>query len=302
MMTRIKHDGNESYLILCEGEADKEAEFALCMAVENSIPGLLALSRHTINDERLLYYRISGMTSMGEIREPLTLTCFTALLCGIDNVLRRLDEYLIDGGHLLLVADYIYFDQAHCAPAFCLYPYEATDLRVQIRSLCEYFLEHIDQEDETLVTMAYQMYRMTRDEHFIFTRIVDELVRETDPAKDSYHKEGEILPHLREVQQTQEYAFADAKCVDKDWEEVRTKDSGEESARTKRNGPGIWRGLCLCLTGASFALLLFTCALKGYYYGSSIYQMAQMWEVQVQALILIILLALCMLIGARDRS
>jgi len=262
MNINIRHDGNDSYLIL-EEKADSEGEtFSLRMITENQIPGLLHAGQHNLNDDRQLYYRISGMISMEELcgKKQLSYEQLKQLLLGLDTVLKQLEEYLLDADNLLLSPAHIYTSTLDQDLFFCLYPCAKTDIRGQIRSLCEYLLEHIDHEDEQVVGAAYQLYRLTREDHFELSQIVERLVRSTGSPQHEGEKETDV-PVPESPESVKDENFEDSLPAD------------------TKSGGGRVVGLWACLAAASLVSMLLAFALKSYYYGYTFAQMMAEGEV-----------------------
>lgn len=285
MEINFKREANDSYLIIEENnsimiddnpEEEEDAyytDFHFRMITENSIPGLLSVSRQNFNGKNQFYYRISGKQSLKEAYEKKEMgrDDFMHLLLHLRDLLNTLNQYLLDSDYLLLSPEFIYVSATSGEVEFCMYPMNKKDIKKQIRSLCEYFLNHIDHEDEKVVSLAYQLYRLTREEKFEFHGIVSELaicVEDTECL--NYEKNTDTVENTDNVE--------DAKIVEKKYHVTEEKknialedkpqlcENDNLSAEEKIPAFKILAG---CLTGGSFLSFLYIYFVKSYFYGYS---------------------------------
>lgn len=326
MTASIKHEGNDSYLVI-DGPIHGEREnFILRMITENRIEGLLLAGKHDLNGEQQIYYRINGMVSLKERYEKCQMKKeqLAGLLLSMEEVQRQLESYLLDGDNLLLSPDHIYASTVHETFSFCLYPGSGQDIRSQIRLLAEYLLEHINHEDEEVVAMAYRFYRMTRDENFEFFQIVEELVKngertaggETWDVQPKGQQEDGIVPSdtLKERESKNENMSWDAQPGGErrnsgiPWDKLQEREKKNDDMRPEsaRTHAGLWGRkpqkndtrsiaagrLFWCLAMGSLLVCIYTCMLKSYYYGYSALGLFTVREVQISLALLIVSAAL----------
>ena len=273
------HEGDDSYLIIGEEPAGEKEAFSLRMITENQIPGLLPAHSHRLNDENQIYYRISGMTSLEELcgRKQMQQKQLKDLLLGLKAVLGQLEEYLLDADNLLLAPSFIYASTIQPELCFCLYPCERTNLRIQIRSLAEYLLEHIDNEDEQVVGMTYQLYRMTREENFAFSQIVEELIKEKSDIQDLQKEEPFSLQSA--MGNPQPDCISEAGCAPPaaNLHSGANRTALSLSALLPQKKPAGSR-LLSWLAAGSFVFFVYTCGIKSYYYGYTFSRILTMKE------------------------
>ena len=89
-----------------------------------------------------------------------------------------MEEYLLDADSLLLEPDSLFYSTSKEAFGVCFYPFVKRNVRSQIQDLGEFLLNHINHEEEKVVKMTYQFYRLTREGNFEISQVVDELIRE----------------------------------------------------------------------------------------------------------------------------
>lgn len=288
MEMEYKQEVNDSYLILKEEDGSEEEKFQFRMITENNIPGLLHIEKRSFNNENSLYYRINGRQSLFQMMEKREADAeiLRSLLRGIDMLLNTLSQYLLDVDSLLLIPECIYIHTTEKDIGFCFYPFEKKDIRQQLRELSEYFLDRINREDEQAVSIAFRLYRMTREPNFAFSEIVEKLV----------YKEG-IMHEEKSLQREDEQSYSkylsdeerdrygegdkqsrkNVKDLYEDTEEIKNhkeqkKDTNNATSVSTMQGKRSLVFLSIALTVGSFLYFLYVYAVKQYYYGYSFLQ------------------------------
>lgn len=288
MEMEYKQEVNDSYLILKEEDGSEEEKFQFRMITENNIPGLLHTQKRSFNNENSLYYRINGRQSLFHMMEKREADAeiLRSLLRGIDILLNTLSQYLLDADSLLLIPECIYFHTTEKDIGFCFYPFEQKDIRQQLRELSEYFLERINREDEQAVSIAFRLYRMTREPNFAFSEIVEKLVykeggmyeekslqRDDEQSYSKYVSDEERERYNEGDKQSKK----NVKGLYEDTEEVRNPKEQKQdknnaiSALTMLNGRNLMF-LSVALAVGSFLYFLYVYAVKQYFYGYSLVQ------------------------------
>lgn len=275
MEAMIKHDASNSYLVMKEETISKREEFLLRMITENQIPGLLQATRNQFNEEGEIYYHVNGYISFGEYCEKRQLgqQDFMRLLLALQGVIGQMEEYLLDANSLLLNPETLFLSTSKETYAFCLYPFTQKDIRTQIQNLGEYLLNHINHQEEKVVKMAYQFYRLTREENFEIRQVVEELVREI-PIQDA-------LPQQEEPIQSPMEKMESGVLPETHFGEKIGANKKETSFSDKLPDMDKKCFLFLCFPLAAFLFFIYTCILKRYYYGYSFIPMLFTVEVQV---------------------
>ena len=294
----IKQEANNSYFVLKEEIISKREEFLLRMITENQIPGLLQVTRNQLNAEGELYYHINGYISFAEYcaKKQLGQQDVKRLLLTLQKILKQMEEYLLDADSLLIEPDSLFYSTSKESFGICLYPFIQRNVRSQIQDLGEYLLNHINHEDENVVRMTYQFYRLTREGNFEISQVVEELIRDsgsTDmeniPNKyNNNHKENiewkDESPQRKVLESTKQISKKNF------MDEVNDEELEEEKEKVENTkGIGI---LFLCLTLASFLYFIYTCVLKNYYYGYSFGMMMTTKEVQISLILMLITMIL----------
>lgn len=281
----IKQEANNSYFVLKEETISKREEFLLRMITENQIPGLLKVTRNQINAEGELYYHINGYMSFAEYctKKQLGQQDVKRLLLTLQNILKQMEEYLLDADSLLLEPDSLFYSTSKEAFGVCFYPFVKRNVRSQIQDLGEFLLNHINHEEEKVVKMTYQFYRLTREGNFEISQVVDELIRENgswdcENMPKEEEKRGNVQKVIfEELMQTPQKNLQD----ETDASELENIEKGNVE-KTKSIGIFV-----LCLSFASFIYFIYTCVLKNYYYGYSFGIMITTKEVQFSLILLL---------------
>ena len=281
----IKQEANNSYFVLKEETISKREEFLLRMITENQIPGLLKVTRNQINAEGELYYHINGYISFAEYctKKQLGQMDVKRLFLTLQNILKQMEEYLLDADSLLLEPDSLFYSTSKEAFGVCFYPFVKRNVRSQIQDLGEFLLNHINHEEEKVVKMTYQFYRLTREGNFEISQVVDELIRENgswdcENMPKEEEKRGNVQKVIfEELMQTPQKNLQD----ETDASELENIEKGNVE-KTKSIGIFV-----LCLSFASFIYFIYTCVLKNYYYGYSFGIMITTKEVQFSLILLL---------------
>ena len=281
----IKQEANNSYFVLKEETISKREEFLLRMITENQIPGLLKVTRNQINAEGELYYHINGYISFAEYctKKQLGQMDVKRLFLTLQNILKQMEEYLLDADSLLLEPDSLFYSTSKEAFGVCFYPFVKRNVRSQIQDLGEFLLNHINHEEEKVVKMTYQFYRLTREGNFEISQVVEELIRENgswdcENMPKEEEKRGNVQKVIfEELMQTPQKNLQD----ETDASELENIGKGNVE-KTKSIGIFV-----LCLSFASFIYFIYTCVLKNYYYGYSFGIMITTKEVQFSLILLL---------------
>lgn len=187
-----KRELNFSYFILEEQAMEGTQYYQMKMVTENKISHLLPVSIHHFNGENQFYYDISGKQTLACIfeRREIEAGQLVQILSGLSKALTELENYLLDENYLCLEPEYMYMNVNTDQLFLCFYPFEETDFCQGVQKLSEYLLNHINHQDEQTVNMGYQLYRLTREDNFVFLQIVGEILQENENSEkeEAYEK------------------------------------------------------------------------------------------------------------------
>lgn len=229
-----KRELNFSYFILEEQAMEGTQYYQMKMVTENKISHLLPVSIHHFNGENQFYYDISGKQTLACIFEKREIEAgqLVQILSGLSKALTELENYLLDENYLCLEPEYMYMNVNTEQLFLCFYPFEETDFCRSIQKLSEYLLNHINHQDEQTVNMGYQLYRLTRENNFVFLQIVGEILQENENSeKEKFYEknmyEGNICENRLES--------SDTYMLKQQWE----IEEGEEDRRPQKKSSSV---------------------------------------------------------------
>ena len=114
MKINFRKDSDRQYMIISPGQ-EKQAfsTYRLRMLTENRINSLLPCRKAEIDCEELLYYDISGLTSLTDYlsSNPIRSDTLQGFLSGLLQLIEKLEDYLLCADNLILVPDYVFVSQ-----------------------------------------------------------------------------------------------------------------------------------------------------------------------------------------------
>lgn len=139
-------------------EKPKENRYQYCILNRGGIRFLLPCSLRYINGEAFLYYDISSTQNVAQLFENKTLDreWMRDFLWGMERMQQELGRYLLEGRNVIWSPEQIYQDLEKKDFYFMYVPYCQRD--TGFKRLLEFWVEHIDYEDEALVEFVYSLY------------------------------------------------------------------------------------------------------------------------------------------------
>ena len=229
-----KRELNSSYFIVEEQAMEGTQYYQMKMVTENKISHLLPVTIHHFNGENQFYYDISGKQTLACIFEKREIEAgqLVQILFGLSKALTELENYLLDENYLCLQPEYMYMNVNTEQLFLCFYPFEETDFCRNIQKLSEYLLNHINHQDEQTVNMGYQLYRLTRDDNFVFLQIAGEILQENEHSeKEEFYEKSMNEGNARENRS--ESSATD--MLRRQWE----TEEGEEECKPQKKGSSV---------------------------------------------------------------
>ncbi len=161
------------------------------MLLENHIQGLLPITYKQAGGENRYYYEINSLQPLDRLIEKRELKYddFKAILIGCAKLFDRLEEYLLDGGQVLLSSEFIFVNVESMEPQFVCYPEYEGDARRAFMDFIDELLVHIDHADNKAVLLGYQVYRYTRNPNYILSEIYKFMEDDKEKAAKTIKKE-----------------------------------------------------------------------------------------------------------------
>ncbi len=230
MQIRYQKDFNHSYLMIeAEGEVEMET-YPIRLLLGNSIDALLPCKIQTLNGTKEFCYEITGRQSVAarfsqnKIREG----ALRDLLLGFMKAISTIQTFLMDTDQLVVLPEYMYYDEEKEILKLCYLPGYAKDIQTQFRELLEYFLPLIDHQDSEAVVMGYGIYRQTMEDGFSLDQMKEYLYRE--------HREEEEVQAAVEQKSVEE----DIQEEERKWRQEVFQEHEEHSEKTQEKNTASW--------------------------------------------------------------
>jgi hypothetical protein len=132
--------------------------YQYCILGRGGIRGLLPCSLRYIDNESYLYYDISSTQNVAELysSKKINREWIRNFLWSMRQVQAELDRFLLDDRNLLWFPQHIFQDVSQKEFRFLYIPYYGMDCG--FIELLEFWVEHMDYNDKTLVDYIYKIY------------------------------------------------------------------------------------------------------------------------------------------------
>lgn len=149
---------NCNYVRMTLEEKPKESRYQYCILNRGGIRFLLPCSLRYIDGEAYLYYDISSTQNIAQLFAGRTLgrEWMRDFLWGMERMQQELSRFLLEGRNVVWAPGQIYQDLEKKNFYFMYVPYCQKDTGFKL--LLEFWVEHIDYEDEALVEFVYGLH------------------------------------------------------------------------------------------------------------------------------------------------
>ena len=149
---------NANYERILLDKKPEEDRYQYCILSRGGIRGLLSCSLRYINGSAYLYYDITSKQAMAQLflNRNITRDWVKDFMWSVQQLRQELGRFLLDDHNILWSPEQIYQDLETNVFSFLYVPYYEGE-RNFIR-LLEFWVEHIDYDDEGLVDCVYHMY------------------------------------------------------------------------------------------------------------------------------------------------
>ena len=194
----IIQESGKSYLCV-EYNEESEYVYMVRMLTDNNIQGSPLCRKGLYQNKEVLKYDITNMKSLRREYENRVMHFgdLKWLLYGISEILTVASEYLLDERYYVYDPDHMYIDMESgrlhmiCIP----FPCRENTGEGRYHILADYLLEKIEHREESAVNIAYQFYRMSKEELFSiigFCSLIDKESVKEGTGSEPYHK-----PHMQ---------------------------------------------------------------------------------------------------------
>jgi len=139
-------------------EKPKENRYQYCILNRGGIRFLLPCNLRYMNGDAFLYYDISSTQNIAQLFEGKTLgrDWMRDFLWGMERMQQELGRFLLEGRNVIWSPEHIYQDLEKKDFYFMYVPY--CQKNTGFKRLLDFWVEHIDYEDEALVEFVYSLY------------------------------------------------------------------------------------------------------------------------------------------------
>lgn len=238
-----------NYERLLLDQKPEEKRYQYCILSRGGIRGLLPCSLRYINGLAYLYYDISSKQNMVQLFEGRLITreWLRDFLWSYRQIQQELDRFLLDEHNVVWYPEQVFLDLDSRIFSFMYIPYHEKENG--FGALVDFWVEHIDYEDEPLVEFVYRVYdRLEKNgASYLQGQIFEDAVlleqRTEEKAgradvSDAAAVERDILRTGQDVQRMEQEAQEEQEMPHPDTVRRQSAASGEE----KKKFFGIFQG------------------------------------------------------------
>lgn len=158
MQTEFVRNLHNNYERLLLDKKPEERKYQYCILSRGGIKGLLPCSLRYLNGLAYLYYDITSRQNMVQLygRRSIDRQWMQDFMWSFQHIRQELERFLLDDKNILWYPEQIFQDLEKNIFSFLYVPYYEGENG--FRQLIEFWVEHIDYEDEDLVEYVYKMY------------------------------------------------------------------------------------------------------------------------------------------------
>lgn len=198
----LKTEFGHSYIILKNKVVDENG-YLLKMLTNNKINGLLQCKELYEESDVFLCYEITYKKSIKKEYESSSLSFdeIYNLFQQFNTIMESANIYLLEQEFFVIDPEYMYFDLESGDISLLYVPYrgEETDPVIsgiygagKYYKLADFLLEKVNHKDEHAVNIAYQFYKMSKEEFFSITTFINYVEKERI-LKDKENREAEPI-------------------------------------------------------------------------------------------------------------
>lgn len=189
---------NYERILLEKRPEDKRYQY--CILGRGGIKGLLACSLRYINGEAYLYYDISSRQNVSQLygNRQITREWMRDFMWSLKKIQQELERFLLDICNVIWYPEQIFQDLENNIFSFLYVPYYEGE--TSFIKLVEFWVEHIDYNDEALVNCVYHIYEQVEKngEGYLLSQIFEdtaclEKAREQDVAGNAENIKAEEI-------------------------------------------------------------------------------------------------------------
>lgn len=173
MKPMYKRDLNSNYLVL-QGSVEDGDNYQVKMIGVNRIRGIIPMQNKVVDGDSQYYYEIGGKESLKSIysEDKLDSGRLKGIIIELNDILMEAKEYMLSVDNLILDPEYIFYDYDTEKLEVIFYPNKEKEDESQFEILAEFFLNSVDHGDDIAISIAYQFYKLIKNENFQINQIL----------------------------------------------------------------------------------------------------------------------------------
>lgn len=194
-----------NYERLLLDQKPEDTRYQYCILSRGGIKGLLACNLRYINGSAYLYYDISSKQSIAQLFESRIISreWLRDFMWSYRQIQQELDRFLLDEHNVIWYPEQVFMDLDNRVFSFMYIPYYQQENG--FGKLVDFWVEHIDYEDEALVEFVYRVYdRLEKNgDTYLRDRIFEDaaLLEQREEEKPELPIASDPVPVNRKPQQ-----------------------------------------------------------------------------------------------------
>ena len=187
-----KRDGMNNYLVFQKEENASSLE--MNMMINNQIEGVIPLEIRSLNGQEYLYYEINSKQSLQRLLQLVELKKedLRKLFLDMIEILEEGRNYLLQLNHFYLSPETIFLDVSNRKLSLCFVPGYDNNVMKQIEGLIEYFMNHINHQNQEVVVFIYGLYRLSKQDNFTLQDLKKNLGQQEEQCTPSFPIKREL--------------------------------------------------------------------------------------------------------------
>lgn len=167
MEVEYKREMNRNYMVM-RPEPGYVDRYTIRMISGNQIGGLLPFREKWMNGENQYYYDITSKQPLERILEYRRLDGeeLHGFWTGFLNAMGQMERYLLDENQICLEPEYIYVEPETFRCALMIIPGKYMEYTEGFRGLCQYLLDHVNQNDGDAVILGFSVFKESQKTNF----------------------------------------------------------------------------------------------------------------------------------------
>ena len=169
--------------------------------IEENIPKIIKMEIGYENENTILKYDISNMTSLENYikSNKLHIKDYAFILNSLDEVLAHIENYLISENSILLEINCIFYDDINNKLYFIVVPNLKADFSFELSKLLIRLLRFVDIEDKEAMTLAYRLFVKSSKENYTINdllEVINENKKTVEASYDTFSYEKNYYDNL----------------------------------------------------------------------------------------------------------